>query len=231
VKKLGQTPSRPTLSLGSSRFLLGASPFFPQPPSHVLIVTSWDCQQEPDIGRSRRRKSRRVAAPGVPALGRCGLLLALAVFNFRIKAVRPRSVPLHSSDTTNCWMLGMFLTLLFTTTCAASPPRFSARLSDGTRLDGNDLSDWHKPELSPRLDGQPLMEPNRPALWMLNRRLTPASPPPAFVEMITGDCLPGVAISYRPSGRTMSYKPGITGSSGQPFLCIHRVRPNRRASE
>jgi len=82
---------------------------------------------------------------------------------------------------------------------AATAPRFAARLADGTRLEGNELSDWHKPELSPRLDGQPLMEPNRPAVWLLDRRLTPAAVAPAFVEMVSGDCLPGVAMGYHPA--------------------------------
>ena len=189
-----------------------------------MILASEDRQQEPDSGRCRQRKSRRVAAPSVPALGRCGSLLAVAVYNSIDTASRPKSLTVHSSDTTNCWMLWIFLTLLFTTTCAASPPRFSARLSDGTRLDGNDLSDWHKPELTPRLDGQPLMEPNRPALWMLNRRLTPASPPPAFVEMISGDCLPGVAIDYRPSGEADVVQTGDYWVV-RPAVSLHPPRP------
>jgi hypothetical protein len=86
------------------------------------------------------------------------------------------------------------------TSDADAPARFTARLADHTRIDGELLSDWHKPELAPRLDGQPLMDSNRPAMWLLNRRLAPSVLPPAFVEMHSGDCLPGVAIDYHSAG-------------------------------
>ncbi|MCH5376278.1 MAG: NPCBM/NEW2 domain-containing protein, partial [Planctomycetes bacterium] len=79
---------------------------------------------------------------------------------------------------------------------AERAPRFVARLADGTRLEGDEITDWHKPELSPRLAGQPLMEPNRPAVWLMDRRLNPAGVVPAYVEMVSGDCLPGVALGY-----------------------------------
>lgn len=76
------------------------------------------------------------------------------------------------------------------------PPRFAARLADGTRLEGEELSDWHKAELSPRLGGQALLEPNRPAMWLLDRRLSPGPPPSAFLEMFSGDLLPGEVEAY-----------------------------------
>jgi len=91
-------------------------------------------------------------------------------------------------------------------TLAAVPARFAGALADGSRIAGDQLTDWHGTDTQPKLDGRPLLSPANPMYWLVDHELKPAKPPTAFVEMISGDCLPGRVVEYR-HGTESSYEP------------------------
>lgn len=78
--------------------------------------------------------------------------------------------------------------------------RYEARWWDGTRLEHDDLSDWHNTAAQARLGDRPLFAGDKPLMWLCDRRLTPGRLPDAFVEMTTGDRLPGVVTGFRAAG-------------------------------
>lgn len=75
-------------------------------------------------------------------------------------------------------------------------PRYVARFSDGSRLEGNALVNWHEINAQPQLEGRSLLDPNNHFRWLRDRTLSPAPPPAAYVELVTGDRLPGNAVGY-----------------------------------
>ncbi len=81
-----------------------------------------------------------------------------------------------------------------------SPARYEARWWDGTRLEHDDLNDWHNSTAQPRLGDRPLFAGNQPLMWLCDRRLSSGKPPEAFVEMTAGDRLPGTVTGYRAAG-------------------------------
>ncbi len=91
----------------------------------------------------------------------------------------------------------LLLLLLSAGSEAKRPPRFVAKLWDGSLVEGEVLANWHKEDAIPTLDGRPLLEPANPMLWLRDRQLNPAREPEAFVELFSGDRLPGVALEYR----------------------------------
>lgn len=94
-------------------------------------------------------------------------------------------------------LLAVLLALLPVAVATAQrPPRFAARLQDGTLVEGEVLANWHTADATPTLDGRPLWEPNKPLRWLRDRQLTAAELPEAFVELFSGDRLPGVALEY-----------------------------------
>ncbi len=80
---------------------------------------------------------------------------------------------------------------------AQNNQRYQAVLQNGQRLQGKSLTDWHEPQRIPRLDNQALLEPGNPARWLRDRTLPLGEAPTAFLEMHTGDCLPGSVIEAR----------------------------------
>lgn len=82
---------------------------------------------------------------------------------------------------------------------ADSRPRYIAMLSGGQIIQGNALTDWHEPKANPRIDGQALLDQGNPLLWMRDRTLTLPDAPSAYLEMHTGDRLPGTVVGYSSS--------------------------------
>lgn len=104
------------------------------------------------------------------------------------------------------WLAAVALAALV---CASSaiadpPPRYSAMLANGQRLQGNKLTEWHDTNATPRLDGQPLMDPANPLRWFCDRSKRLADQPAAFVETFTGDRLPGRVVEYR-NGQELTF--------------------------
>ena len=89
---------------------------------------------------------------------------------------------------------------------ADKPPRFAALLANGTRLQGKTITEWHTATSLPKLDGQPLLDAGNPVRWLHDRSLTLAALPKAFVEMTSGDRLPGVTLDFQ-TGDESPYEP------------------------
>lgn len=97
---------------------------------------------------------------------------------------------------TRCLTLLVIL-MLSTAAQAKRPARFVGKLRDGSQVEGELLANWHTADAIPTLDGRPLLDPNNPLLWLRDRQLVAADSPTAFVELFSGDRLPGVALEYR----------------------------------
>ncbi|HVK79855.1 MAG TPA: NPCBM/NEW2 domain-containing protein, partial [Verrucomicrobiae bacterium] len=82
---------------------------------------------------------------------------------------------------------------------AQKPARFAALLSNGERLEGQRLTHWHNNGANPLLDGKPLLDPGKPLRWLRDRAQLPGPAPRAFLEMHSGDRLPGVVVDYVPA--------------------------------
>jgi hypothetical protein len=94
--------------------------------------------------------------------------------------------------------LSVILLFAIASISAANPPRFVARFASGSFVEGNTLSDWHSPEAIPKIENQALFDPANPLRWLIDRSQSPSPPmPDSFVEMVTGDRLPGSVIDFR----------------------------------
>ena len=85
---------------------------------------------------------------------------------------------------------------------ADAAARYEAVFSDGTRLEGEQITGWDKHPGSPRLDNAPLLDKKRPLRWLRDRSLKPWSIPAdcgGFIEFVTGDRIVGQVTGSRPS--------------------------------
>lgn len=88
------------------------------------------------------------------------------------------------------------LLVLVVALASAAEPRYVARFSDGSRQEGNALVNWHEINAQPQLEGRSLLDPANHFLWLRDRTLSPAPLPVAYVELTTGDRLPGNVVGY-----------------------------------
>jgi serine protease Do len=93
---------------------------------------------------------------------------------------------------TGFWWLAVLASLAV----AQKPPRYAALLANGERIEGNTLQNWYNNNVEPHIDGKNLMEQQKPLRWLRDRALLPGGLPKAFVEMQTGDRLPGVVVDF-----------------------------------
>ncbi len=75
--------------------------------------------------------------------------------------------------------------------------RYTAGLSDGSRVSGADLSSWDLTRKEGRLAGKNLFDPENPIRWLKNNSVPEPREPEAFVEFLGGDRLPGLTTAYR----------------------------------
>lgn len=98
-------------------------------------------------------------------------------------------------------LLGIFLSIWFACTgLGGTIARYEARWWDGTDAVGDDLSGWNRADAQPRLGDRALFDPEKPMMWLVNHRVGPVQTPEAFVEMFSGDRLPGVVTGFRAAG-------------------------------
>jgi len=96
--------------------------------------------------------------------------------------------------TPRTWHLAWLLIFLGVANARADkPPRYSALMTAGQRLTGEKLADWHDKGAVPKLEAQPLLDAGNPVRWLRDRSLPQPALPMAYVEMHTGDRLPGPA--------------------------------------
>ena len=85
---------------------------------------------------------------------------------------------------------------------AETDARYEAVFSDGTRLEGRQLTGWSVDAYCPRLDGTSLDDPKRPLQWLKDRRLKPWRKPPwrhGYIEFVGGDRIIGSVVGSRPT--------------------------------
>ena len=100
--------------------------------------------------------------------------------------------------TPRTWQLAWPLILVASVAALAdNAPRYSALMTGGQRVTGEKLADWHDKGAVPKLDAQPLLDAGNPVRWLRDRSLPQPALPAAFVEMQTGDRLPGLVTDYR----------------------------------
>src|SRR6476646_9847515 len=109
--------------------------------------------------------------------------------------------------TPRTWHLAWLLIFFgFANALADKPPRYSALMTAGQRLTGEKLADWHDKGAVPKLEAQPLLDAGNPVRWLRDRSLPQPALPMAYVEMHTGDRLPGLTIDYR-TGKEQPFFP------------------------
>jgi hypothetical protein len=79
---------------------------------------------------------------------------------------------------------------------AARADQFVAEFSDGERISGTELRNWHDVGSQPTLNGRGLLQADRHVEWVVNTTVKPVSNLPALVEFAGDDCLPGEVIGY-----------------------------------
>ena len=105
-----------------------------------------------------------------------------------------------------CYIL-LPLLLLGNVITTAAEKRYTVRFADGSYHEGDKLIHWHEDSAQPQVDGRSLLDPANPFRFVRDRSLTPGPIPTAFVEMITGDCFPGVVIGYANSMNSWDSQP------------------------
>lgn len=77
--------------------------------------------------------------------------------------------------------------------------RFVAMLEDGRIVEDDVLRNWYSGNAMPQLAGQSLIHGNNPMRWMIDRSLGPAEMPNAYIELFSGDRIPGHTNAYSPA--------------------------------
>jgi S1-C subfamily serine protease len=105
-------------------------------------------------------------------------------------------------------LLVLLVCLAASSSLDAAETRYAARFSDGSRMEGNSLVNWHNNNAQPQLEGRSLLDPNNPFRWLRDRTLSPGPEPTAYVEFVTGDSLPGNVVGYAAAGAEFDPLPG-----------------------
>ena len=122
---------------------------------------------------------------------------------------------------------------------AESSGRYEAALSDGTRVEGDQLTGWHDHKAMPHLQGVRLHDTKRQLLWLRDRSLAPHSPSSdrhGFVEFVGQDRLVGRVVGMRPSAETnglyvpahlLAKPPQTPDGAGGEAIADVRILPGR----
>ena len=73
---------------------------------------------------------------------------------------------------------------------------YSALFVDGTRVAGGAVYDWGRKSDKPLINNQSLLDGPRPVRWLRDDEKALPLPPPAFVELVDGDRMPGKVVQY-----------------------------------
>ena len=111
----------------------------------------------------------------------------------------------------------------------AEAPRYAALLANGQRLEGHRLQNWHQRAQMPRLDGKELMNAGNPLSWLRDRWLQPGQTPDAYIEMISGDRLPGLTLQFERADGPTQWESLPPHFVVQPTIEVSP--PNRRPHE
>lgn len=126
------------------------------------------------------------------------------------------------------WILLSLGGFRFTSWGFAEEGRFSAGLSDGTRISGSNLAGWNDPKQQPTLNGKAVFDAQNPFRWMINHSLSPASQPDAYVEFFGGDRLPGEVVGFR-TGQESDFLDFPKHLVVNPTVSLNSPRLNRHS--
>lgn len=90
-----------------------------------------------------------------------------------------------------CAFAALLAAILVEPAAAADNIRFSGRLRNGERIEAGELRDWHDEKAQPSLEGRKLFDEGNPFRWLVDAEAPPPPTPPAYVEFVGGDRLPG----------------------------------------
>ena len=110
---------------------------------------------------------------------------------------------------------------------SAAPDRFLAVWADGSRSTGYDIVDWSWVDKQPRLNQQPLFDLGHRVRWLRDTTLEAPLPPPACVEFVGGDCLPGKLVGMHP-GTAFPALPLPAHLLVEPAVAMDRPRSTPR---
>ncbi|HJT34003.1 MAG TPA: hypothetical protein VJ783_18300 [Pirellulales bacterium] len=79
-----------------------------------------------------------------------------------------------------------------------APGRFIAVYDDGRRITGDEVRQWADDPPAPTLAGQPLLSDDA-VRWLRDQALPAPPTPPAYIELVGGDRLPGRVVGFRPA--------------------------------
>lgn len=86
------------------------------------------------------------------------------------------------------------------TTYGDEEKRFVALLEDGRVVEDDVLRNWYSGNAMPQLAGQSLINGGNPMRWIMDRSLGPAEIPNAYIELFSGDRIPGHPDAYVAEG-------------------------------
>ncbi|EAQ82291.1 PDZ domain-containing protein [Blastopirellula marina] len=84
---------------------------------------------------------------------------------------------------------------------AADEPakRYLAQMENGDRLADDQIRNWYSNNALPQLAGRNLIDGDNSMRWLLDRSLQPSETPSAYIELVSGDRLPGDVTRYVPT--------------------------------
>ncbi|MCC9606884.1 PDZ domain-containing protein [Blastopirellula sp. JC732] len=106
------------------------------------------------------------------------------------------------------------------------PKRYLAAMENGERLADEQIRNWYSNNALPQLAGRNLIDGDNSMRWLLDRSLQPSETPNAYIELVSGDRLPGDVTRYVP---TSSVQGAIVPShfEVQPTVDIRRPGDQR----
>ncbi|TWT38328.1 PDZ domain-containing protein [Blastopirellula retiformator] len=79
------------------------------------------------------------------------------------------------------------------------PKRYLAAMENGERLADEQIRNWYSNNALPQLAGRNLIDGEKSMRWLLDRSLQPGDTPGAYIEMVSGDRLPGDVTRFVPT--------------------------------
>lgn len=115
----------------------------------------------------------------------------------------------------------------------------AGRFTDGGIVPQGTILRWHATNSQPTFADRPILDPGNPLRWAIRAAAGAAVPPAVagvtgpFVELVTGDRLPGIVEEYRTGRETLGERlpahlvvrpPAVPGPPGRPEPAAIRVR-------
>lgn len=97
-------------------------------------------------------------------------------------------------------LLWILIGATFVAAAEEPPKRYLVAMEDGERLVDERIRNWYSNNALPQLAGRNLIDGDKSMRWLLDRSLQPSETPSAYVELVSGDRLPGDVTRFVPTG-------------------------------